>query len=81
MITAALPNGICYKIPRTDMAFFEKLAKRMQWTVIVPDDKSAATESTSWVDEFSAKWKDSRTAEQIVADIHAARTTNAEIEL
>lgn len=81
MITATLPNGVCYNIPLADVAFFQKLAKRMKWSIVSSKDNSETDKATSWADEFSAQWKDDRTAEQIVSDIHAARTANAEIEL
>ena len=33
-------------------------------------------EDSDWIDDFVGVWKDSRSADEIVADIHAARTTN-----
>lgn len=82
MITAVLPNGISYSIPLSDVDFFQTLAKRMKWSVIPMTDRWEEAETkTSWVDKFAAKWQDTRSAEQIVKEIHAARTTNAEIAL
>lgn len=82
MITAALPNGISYSIPLSDMDFFQKLAERMKWTTVdLTAKKVSSPSSDSWVDRFAAKWQDTRSAEQIVKDIRAARTTNAEIAL
>lgn len=82
MITAALPNGISYSIPPSDVDFFQALARRMKWNVIVmKDQETEVPAESSWVDKFADKWQDTRSAEQIVKDIHAARTTNAEIVL
>lgn len=35
----------------------------------------------NWVSQFSGAWKDSRSAESIIADIRNSRTLNREIEL
>ena len=34
--------------------------------------------TSSWVENFAGKWKDSRPTSQIINDIHAARTSNSE---
>ena len=34
--------------------------------------------TSSWVENFAGKWKDSRSTSQIINDIHAARTSNSE---
>lgn len=34
-----------------------------------------------WADQFAGAWKDSRSAEEIIADIRNVRTSNREIEL
>ncbi len=34
-----------------------------------------------WASEFAGKWEDERSADEIVADIREARTSNREIEL
>ena len=34
-----------------------------------------------WASEFAGKWKDDRSAEEMIADIREARTINREIEL
>lgn len=82
MITAALPNGISYSIPQSDVAFFQTLAKRMKWSVIaLTEQKTEVSAKSSWVDKFADKWQDARSADQIVKDIHAARIDNAEIVL
>ena len=39
------------------------------------------TDDVHWASEFAGKWKDDRSAEEIVTDIREARTTNREIEL
>lgn len=37
------------------------------------------TKTESWVDKYAGKWQDSRSAREIIADIHDARTANGEI--
>ena len=81
MEIAVLPNGVSYRIPQSDLSFFKKLAERMNWPVVVTENKSVQTTSNTWVDEFAGKWHDERTTVQIVNDIHAARTSNSEIVL
>lgn len=79
MVTATLPlNGVNYLIPNSDVAFFTKLAKRMKWhpVSIAPTEKKS-----SWIDEFAGKWQDTRSAEEIIADIYSARTKNEDIVL
>ena len=39
----------------------------------------AETAAGNWVDLFAGKWKDNRSAEEIIADIRNARTTNQEL--
>lgn len=39
------------------------------------------TDETHWASEFAGQWKDDRSADEIVADIREARTSNREIEL
>ena len=48
-----------------------------------PEEEEEKTEPRKgWASRFSGKWKDSRSAEEIVADIHAARTNNSfDVEL
>ena len=42
----------------------------------------AANSSDHWADRFCGVWKDSRTADEIVDDIHSMRTTNTfDVEL
>lgn len=82
MVTATLPNGISYTIPKADMMFFTQLAERMKWKVTSLVTKPTAMSSKgSWTNDFAGKWQDSRSAEQIVRDIHSARTLNDEISL
>ena len=38
-------------------------------------------EDRKWVSKFAGKWKDDRSADEIVADIRKARTTNREVDL
>jgi len=35
----------------------------------------------AWAANLAGRWQDDRTTEEIVSDIHEARTTNREIEL
>lgn len=79
MNTAILSDGECYYIPKADMKFFKELANRMKWKLI--NQSKSAQVSNTWVDGIAGKWQDERTASQIVNDIHAARTSNSEIEL
>lgn len=82
MITAILSNGTWYSIPSYDQAFFEKLANKMGWIPQQPKDTERIYgKKTSWVDEFAGKWMDVRTTEQIVDEIHDARTVNDDIVL
>lgn len=82
MITASLSTGVSYSIPPSDTEFFVKLAERMKWDAVPSDKKKEKTlEKTTWVEQFAAKWQDSRSAEQIVKDIRDARTVNDEISL
>ena len=84
MITAVLTNGLQYAIPNSDTDFFKKLAKRMGWTLYTTNtQKPQETEvmPVSWVDEFAGKWQDTRSTEQMLQDIHSARTSNDAIVL
>lgn len=84
MTTAILTNGLQYAIPNSDTDFFKSLARRMGWTLCKPDTQKPQemdVKSVSWVDEFAGKWQDIRTTEQIVQDIHDARTSNDDIIL
>lgn len=84
MITAVLTNGLQYAIPNSDADFFKNLAKRMGWTLCETDTKKPQEMEAmpvSWVDEFVGKWQDTRSTEQILQDIHGARTLNDDIAL
>jgi len=39
-----------------------------------PEEESDA--GKGWTEKFAGKWQDDRTAEEIIEDIRAARTTN-----
>ena len=84
MITAVLANGLQYAIPNSDTDFFKNLARRMGWTLYKADTQKAQemeVTPVSWVDEFVGKWQDTRPTEQILQDIHSARTSNDDIDL
>ena len=84
MITAVLTNGLQYAIPNSDTDFFKNLARRMGWTLYKADTQKAQemeVTPVSWVDEFVGKWQDTRSTEQILQDIHSARTSNDDIDL
>ena len=53
--------------------------------MIIKSMKSAVTKAKpntgSWVDQFEGKWRDSKNADEMVADIRASRTTNSSISL
>ena len=84
MTTAVLTNGLQYAIPNSDTDFFKKLARRMGWTLCKTDvqkPQELEMKQVSWVDEFVGKWQDTRSTEQILHDIHNARTSNDDIVL
>lgn len=82
MTTAILTDGLQYTIPSSDTDFFKQLAKKMGWPVVCKTaTQEVESENVSWVDEFIGKWQDSRTTEQILQDIHNARTANDDIIL
>ena len=84
MITAVLTNGLQYAIPNSDTDFFKNLAERMGWTECKTEaqkPQEMEAEPVSWVDEFAGKWQDIRSTEQILQDIHGARTLNDDIAL
>lgn len=82
MDTAILSDGAVYYIPKADLSFFKELAARMKWETVRKSRASEHESSTkSWADHFVGKWKDQRTTQQIVDDIHAARTSNGELTL
>ena len=39
------------------------------------------TQLNSWVDQFEGKWEDSKSADEMVENIRASRTTNTSISL
>ena len=43
--------------------------------------KKPEEKKEKWADQFAGAWKDNRSAEEIIADIRNARTSNREIEL
>ena len=79
MDTAILANGESYYIPLSDVGFFKELASRMKWKTT--KEAEEASNAKSWVDDFAGKWQDSRSAEEIIMDIHNARSKNSEISL
>ena len=84
MATAVLANGLWYAIPKSDTDFFKKLAKRMGWTLCKMDAlklQEVEAKPASWTDELVGKWQDTRSTEQILRDIHDARTSNDDIAL
>jgi hypothetical protein len=48
---------------------------------ILPKKQIKVSATSSWIDNFAGKWKDSRSTSQIIKDIHAARTYNSEISV
>jgi hypothetical protein len=82
MNAAVLTDGKVYYIPPKDTDFFKELADRMKWEPIdATKRKEVQSSAKSWVDLFAGKWQDSRSTEQIVKDIHDARTSNQEVSL
>lgn len=39
------------------------------------------TQETSWVSQFEGKWEDSKSADEMVADLRRSRTSNSEVML
>lgn len=84
MTTAVLTNGLQYAIPNSDTAFFKKLAKRMGWTLHMADvqkPQAAVAKPALWTEGIVGEWQDTRSTEQILQDIHDARTSNDDIAL
>lgn len=82
MDTAILSDGAIYYIPKADLPFFKELAARMKWeSVRRPRAREQEGSTQSWADHFAGKWQDQRSTQQIVEDIHAARTSNQELTL
>ena len=77
MTTAIIDNETRYAIPDYDIDFFFFLANKMGWKKV----KSSFAKKESWVDQFAGKWQDNRSTDEIIADIHNARTSNDEISL
>ena len=77
MTTVIIDSDTRYAIPDYDIDFFIAIANKMGWKKI----KSSFARKESWVDQFAGKWQDTRSTDEIIADIHAARTSNDEISL
>ena len=77
MTTAIIDNETKYAIPDYDIDFFIAIPNKMGWKKA----KSSFAKKESWVDQFAGKWQDNRSTDEIIADIHNARTSNGEISL
>ena len=77
MTTVVIDSDTRYAIPDYDIDFFIAIANKMGWKKI----KSSLAKKESWVDQFAGAWQDTRSTDEIIADIHDARTTNAEVSL
>ena len=66
MTTAIIDNETRYAIPDYDIDFFIAIANKMGWKKV----KSSFSKKESWVDQFAGKWKDNRSTDEIIADIH-----------
>lgn len=78
MIKVILSNGAEYSIPISDTDFFTTLASRMGWKSNKEVENISFCSdgfNSSWINEFAGKWKDSRKTDQIIKDIHEARTS------
>lgn len=79
MNTITLSDGSCYSVPQSDLNLIRELAAKMKWSIV---DKPATDETgNSWVNRFAGKWQDNRSAEQMLDDIHSARTDNSDMSL
>ena len=77
------------------LKFYEKMPKEKQEKLLAQiekldleqikklyeDIKKPEEKKEKWADQFAGAWKDNRSAEEIIADIRNARTSNREIEL
>ena len=68
MTTAIIDSETRYAIPEYDIDFFIAIANKMGWKKI----KSSFAKKDSWVDQFAGKWQDTRSTDEIIADIHSA---------
>ena len=66
MTTAIIDNETRYAIPDYDLDFFIAIANKMGWKKV----KSSFAKKESWVDQFAGKWQDTRSTDEIIADIH-----------
>jgi hypothetical protein len=56
-----------------------ELIARLSLSLVKKEDKDA---SANWTDSFAGKWQDSRSADEMVADIRNSRSfTHKDIEL
>ena len=70
--------GRVYEAKSVDDLFDQlEHSKKMGWKKV----KSSFAKKESWVDQFAGKWQDNRSTDEIIADIHNARTSNDEISL
>lgn len=55
-----------------------RLMKQVSVSLLAEDD---TPDTPNWTSEFAGRWKDDRTADEVIEDIRGARTSNREIEL
>lgn len=57
-----------------------ELISKLSASLIISND-TTEDNATKWTSSFAGRWQDDRSADEIVDDIRASRTTNREIEL
>lgn len=66
--------------PEDKLDLVDLIIKSMKSAVSKVKTASVETE-VSWVDQFEGKWVDSKSAEEMVADIRNSRTQNSSVVL
>ena len=66
--------------PEEKLDLIDLIVKSMK-SVAAKAKGLASQKEVSWVDQFEGKWEDSRSAEEMVADIRNARTLNTPVSL
>ena len=66
--------------PEDKLDLVDLIIKSMKSAVSKVKTASVETE-VSWVDQFEGKWEDSKSAEEMVADIRNSRTQNSSVVL
>lgn len=80
--TASSPTAEKYWPELKELSDKEKLNLIVKLSTSMQHDNEYPKQRKGWASKFVGKWQDSRSAEEIVADIRAARTQNTfDVEL